>query len=77
MCYPFTEPLPGLADWSAFLEQDHVNSLLRKQDPRWELHGGHESKIHSSGSEIFLDHLSMFGPIVALIELIASPNSPN
>ena len=54
MRYPFTEPLPGLADLSAFLEQDHVNSLLRKQDPRRALHGGHEAKIHSSGSEMFL-----------------------
>ena len=33
---------------------DHVNSLLRKQDTRRALHGGHGSKIHPNGSEMFL-----------------------
>ena len=58
----FIMPLPGLADWFAFLERvfHHVKSHLRQWDQWRALHGMH-------GSEIDLRHLlgplGMFGPM--------------
>ena len=62
--YTYTVPLPGLVDWSAFLEPvlpaDPVNSQLRQWDPWRALHGRHGSEIHPSH---LLYHSSMFGPM--------------
>ena len=53
--YPFTVPLPGLSDWSAFLYRasfaDLVISWLRQLHPWRELHGRYRSEIDPSGSE--------------------------
>ena len=65
--YTYTVPLPGLIDWSAFLEQvfaDPVNSQLRQWDPWRALHGRHRSeKFTTVIGEYLLCHLSMFGPM--------------
>ena len=71
--YAYTMPLPGLVDWSAFLEPasfaDPVNSQLRQRDPWRALHGGRY--MEGMGLKITpvirrrpLPHSSMFGPMV-------------
>ena len=55
--YPCTVALPGLADWSAFLERvfaNHVKLLLRQWGPWRVLDGRYGSDIHPCVSETSL-----------------------
>ena len=66
MRYPFSMPLPGLTDWSAFLEQVLLTMLVHDCDNR--THGGHYMEVMSLKFtpvvvRCLIDPLSMFGPM--------------
>ena len=75
--YPFTVPLPGLADWCAFLEWVLLTILIHDWDN--ETHGGH----YMEGMDLKLTPVPMrhlLGPLsiwLALHGFIASPNTPD
>ena len=78
--YTYIVPLPGLVDWSAFLERvfDPVNSWLRQWDPWRALHGRHGCEIHPRDRETSINAIqACLGLWLELLGPIGSPNSPN
>ena len=80
--YTYTVPLPGLVDWSAFLEQVlpglYVDSLLSQLDPWRALHGRHGCEIHPKDRETSINSNQAYVRLwLVLLEPIASPNSSN
>ena len=69
--------LDWLVCYSRVTFANSVNSWLRQRDPLSALHGRHGSEIHPRDRETSITPFKHVWVWLALLRLIASPNSPN